>query len=122
MQGLRDPSFLPTKKKPAPAGDDDDGRINPAFNEVPMYSLMASLSGPETSTVGPWEWWILELVQWHSHMADEEGVTWPLSYKNLPKVVVAGGHGAQVRVLGVYGGVSRGKVSHSYISPLSRDV
>ena len=47
MQGLRNPSFLPTKKKPAPAGD-EDGRIKPAFSDVLMYSFVASLSGPET--------------------------------------------------------------------------
>ena len=39
MQGLRDLSFLSTKKKPAPA--DEDGRIKPAFSDVSMYSFMA---------------------------------------------------------------------------------
>ena len=35
MQGHSEPSVLPTKKNPAPAGD-DDGRINPAFREAEM--------------------------------------------------------------------------------------
>ena len=46
MQGLRDPSFFPTKENPAPAGD-EEGRIRPAFNEDSIYSVMATLSGPE---------------------------------------------------------------------------
>ena len=47
MQGLRDPSFLPTRKNPAPAGE-YQGQFKVAFSEVSMYSFMASLSGPET--------------------------------------------------------------------------
>ena len=46
MQGLRDPSFFPTKKNQAPAGE-DEGQIRSAFSDAVMYSLMASLSGPE---------------------------------------------------------------------------
>lgn len=41
MHGLRDPSFLATKKKPAADGK---GRMSPAFS---MYSVIAALSGPE---------------------------------------------------------------------------
>ena len=47
MQGLSDPSFFPTKKKPAPEGDEEGG-IRPAFREAEIYSLIASFSGPET--------------------------------------------------------------------------
>ena len=46
MQGLRDLSFLPTKKKPAPAGD-EEGRMIPAAKEDRMYSSMACRSGAE---------------------------------------------------------------------------
>lgn len=42
MQGLREPSFLPRKKKPAPAGD-EEGWIIPAAT-ASMYFSMASLS------------------------------------------------------------------------------
>lgn len=45
MQGLRDPSFFPTKK-PAPTGE-DGARIRPAFREVSMYSSIAFVLGPE---------------------------------------------------------------------------
>ena len=46
IQGRRDPSFFPTKKNPAPAGE-DEGCIKAASNEVVMRSFMAFFSGPE---------------------------------------------------------------------------
>ena len=46
MQGLRLPSFFPTKKNPAPAGD-DEGRMSPAAKLSPMYLSIARRSGAE---------------------------------------------------------------------------
>lgn len=65
MQGLRDWSFLPTKKNLAPAGD-DEGRI--------MYSFMASLSGPETEYKRPLG--MVEPGHRCSRFADVEERTW----------------------------------------------
>ena len=45
MHGLNKPSLL-TKKKPAPARE-EDGWIIPALSKEVMYSSMATLSGPE---------------------------------------------------------------------------
>ena len=42
MQGHRVPSFLPTKKKPASRGDEEE-RIKPEVLELLMYSSIASL-------------------------------------------------------------------------------
>ncbi len=47
MQGRRDPSFFPTKKNPAPAGE-EEGRMNPVARESEMYFSMAPLSGAES--------------------------------------------------------------------------
>jgi len=46
MQGRRLPSFFPTKKKPAPAGE-TDGRMNPLLRASLIYPSMAALSGAE---------------------------------------------------------------------------
>lgn len=45
MQGLNDPSFLPTKKKPALTGD-EEARMIPVLSKEEMYSFIAALSGP----------------------------------------------------------------------------
>ncbi len=47
MQGRREPSFFPTKKNPAPAGE-EEGRMSPAARESEIYFSMASLSGAES--------------------------------------------------------------------------
>ncbi len=47
MQGRREPSFFPTKKNPAPAGE-EEGRMSPAARESEIYFSMASLSGTES--------------------------------------------------------------------------
>ena len=44
MQGLRDPSFFPTKKNPAPAGDEEE-RMIPAARDSLRYFSMTSVSG-----------------------------------------------------------------------------
>ena len=44
MHGLREPSFLPTEKNPAPAGD-NDGRIIPTVRDSKRYFSIASVSG-----------------------------------------------------------------------------
>ena len=46
MHGLSEPSLFPTKKNPAPAGD-DKGQIRPALRESEMHLSMASVSGVE---------------------------------------------------------------------------
>ncbi len=46
IHGRRVPSFLPTKKNPAPRGD-EEGRIIPAASELLMYSSIATRSGLE---------------------------------------------------------------------------
>ena len=52
MQGRRAPSFLLTKKNPAPAGD-DDGRIRPEARHSPMYLSIASRSGADREKSRP---------------------------------------------------------------------
>lgn len=52
MQGLNDPSFLPTKKKPAPTGD-EEARMIPVLSKEEMYSFIAALSGPEYGVLPP---------------------------------------------------------------------
>lgn len=47
MQDRSDLSFFSTKKKPAPAGE-DDGRIMPALSDDWIYSLIAKASGAES--------------------------------------------------------------------------
>ncbi len=47
MQGRRDPSFFPTKKNPAPAGE-EEGRMNLDARESEIYFSIASLSGTES--------------------------------------------------------------------------
>ncbi len=47
MQGRSEPSFFPTKKNPAPAGE-EEGRMSPAARESEIYFSMASLSGTES--------------------------------------------------------------------------
>ena len=49
MHGLRDPSFLPTKKNPAPAGD-EDGWMIPAVKDSERYFSVASVSGLDSET------------------------------------------------------------------------
>ena len=44
MQGLRDPSFFPTKKNPVPAGDEEE-RIMPAAKDSLKYFSITSVSG-----------------------------------------------------------------------------
>lgn len=76
MHGLRDPSFLETKKKPAPAAD-EEGQISPAFSEVSIWSFMATVSGPEIEyrrRLGTLEPGLIPLRC--SHMVCEEAVTW----------------------------------------------
>ena len=46
MQGRRDLSFFPTKKNPAPAGN-DDGRLIPAAKESLIYLSIALVSGAD---------------------------------------------------------------------------
>ena len=50
MHGLREPSFLPTKKNPALAGD-DDGWIIPAARDSKRYFSTASVSGLDRENV-----------------------------------------------------------------------
>ena len=112
MQGLRDLSFLSTKKKPAPA--DEDGRIKPAFSDVSMYSFIASLSGPETEYNRPFG-----MVDPGISRCPFIWSVWGKGHgfglaKNFSKWTVTGGHWAQVRVFGVCGGISREQVNFSY--------
>ena len=72
MQGRRDLSFLPTKKKPAPAGN-EEGRMIPAAKEDRMYSSMACRSGAEREYV-PWGVKSPEGDQWRNHRDGEEAL------------------------------------------------
>ena len=46
MHGRSDPSFLLTKKNPAPVGD-KEGRMRPVARHSPMYLSMARRSGAD---------------------------------------------------------------------------
>ena len=52
MHGRSVPSFLLTKKNPAPAGD-DDGRMRPEARHSPMYLSMASRLGADREKSRP---------------------------------------------------------------------
>ena len=65
MQGCSDLSFLPTKKKPAPAGD-QEGWMIPAANED-LYSSMACRSEAERECKRPLGGKCPEGDQWLNH-------------------------------------------------------
>ena len=46
MHGVRDASFLHTKKNPAPRGE-EEGHMMPAASELVMYSSVVARSGRE---------------------------------------------------------------------------
>ena len=105
MNGLRDPSFFPTKNNPAPAGE-DEGRIRP--DVLPHGLFFRSRNGvqPALRYGGAWDQFNGAVVWTMRGKRQSLGLA-----EDFLKVMVTGGDHVQVRVLGVCGRVGRKQVN-----------